>query len=54
MEFTKEEKEVLRDLVEKHLVELKDNESMIDQTIEVLGTEMEYDEFLTKLLKKLR
>jgi len=53
MEFTKEEREVLKNLIKKQLAELKQNESMLDQSPAILGSEIKYDKFLTKLLKKL-
>lgn len=54
MEFSKDEKDVLRGLIIKQLKEIEQNESLPDQPIAVLSTEIKYDEFLTMLLNKLK
>ena len=53
MEFTKEEKEVLKYVIKQHLEEVKKNEQMLNQPPILLAAEVRYDEFLSNLLKKL-
>ena len=53
MEFTKEEKEVLRKIVERELEDIKKDENLRDQPLTILAAEIKYDEFLERLKKKL-
>lgn len=53
MEFTKDEKEVLKNLINKQLKEIEQAEALPDQSFDSLGTEIKYDIFLSNILKKL-
>jgi hypothetical protein len=54
MEFTKQEKEVLRDIVQSHLDEVQQNERFLYTQGERFGIEIRYDIFLKGILAKLR
>ena len=54
MNFTKEEKKLLKLLVKKELEEFeKDDESILREPPGLLAAEAKYDQFLKGLLKKL-
>jgi hypothetical protein len=53
MELTKEEREVLKMLLEKQIKELNWEEVKKDAPLDWFAAEQEYKQFLSNLLKKL-
>lgn len=53
MEFTKEEKELLKYLLKEHLKGVKNSESLRDQSPITLSAEIKFEDFLSKLIEKL-
>jgi hypothetical protein len=54
MELTKQEKEVLKSLVEYHLKEVKSDMSLERDFAALFGAEVKYEAILRGLLKKLK
>ncbi len=54
MEFSTQEKEVLRDVVQRHLDEVESNEKLLDTQAGLYAVEIRYDIFLKGILAKLR
>jgi len=53
MTFEKNEKELLRSLVQEHLDAIKATERLPNQDLLDLAGEVQYEEFLAKILKKI-
>jgi hypothetical protein len=53
MLFTKEEKEVLNSILNKHLLEIENDEVLPGKTAEDFGIEVKYSEVLKSILKKI-
>lgn len=53
MELTSEEKRYLIDMIDKHLNEVKETEKLPNQSAGFLGAEVNYEDFVEKLKKKL-
>lgn len=54
MEITREEAEVIKSIIVKHLEGLRKNEITVDAQLPFLSAEKKYEEFLENLLKKLK
>jgi hypothetical protein len=53
MNLTKEEKKLIADILTKHLQEVQKNENLIGQRAGMFGAELNYGEYLRKIIKKL-
>lgn len=51
--FTKEEKEVLNSILNKHLSEIEKNEKLPGKTAQDFGAEVKYAEIIKSILKKI-
>lgn len=54
MSFTKDEKKVLRYILEEHIKEVEKNEALVNSPPVLLAAEFKYDKFLKNLRKKLK
>lgn len=52
-ELTKNEKELIVSILEKHLEEVKKTEKLVNQDLLEFAAEVEYDKFLETIIKKL-
>lgn len=48
------EKKLIRRVLERHLEEVRKNEQLLNQEIALLGAEVQYEEFVEGIIKKLR
>ena len=53
MTFTKEEKEVLVSILNKHILEVEKNKALPDDNFAAFGAELTYSEVLKSILKKV-
>ena len=53
MSFTKDEKKVLKYILDEHIKEVEKNEALVNSPPILLAAELKYDEFLKNLRKKL-
>ena len=54
MELKSDEKKLLRIILKKHLDEVKGNEHLLNQQAAVFAAEAKYEDFVDRLLKKLK
>jgi len=53
IELKKEEKELVRKVLKRHLDEIHRNEKLLDQDLKILAAELKYDNFVENIIKKL-
>ncbi len=53
MTFTKEEKQILKAILEKHISEVEKNKALPDDSFAEFGAELSYGEVLKSILKKI-
>lgn len=54
MNLTRDEKKVLRYILDEHIKEVEENEALADSLPILLAAELKYDKFLKNLRKKLK
>ena len=53
MNFTEDEKKVLRYILDEHIKDVEKNETLVDSPPVLLAAELRYDDFLKNLMEKL-
>ncbi|MBS3145509.1 hypothetical protein J4414_01785 [Candidatus Woesearchaeota archaeon] len=54
MNLTDKEKEAVRLILEQHLEEIKSNEKILNQNVQLLAMEVKYEDMLKDIIKKLK
>ncbi|MFP4111497.1 MAG: hypothetical protein ACLFUO_00715 [Candidatus Woesearchaeota archaeon] len=52
-ELTKNEKELIVSILNKHLEEIRENENLLNQNLEQFAAEVKYENFVEKIINKL-
>ncbi|MBU0472283.1 MAG: hypothetical protein KKF89_04055 [Nanoarchaeota archaeon] len=53
MNLTKKEKELIKQVLKQHLKEVEATEKIPNQNIQLLSTEMKYEDFIKSIINKL-